>query len=37
MIIFMVIAAIWTTLVGRHKCTSVWKGYKTLTRLLTNV
>ena len=37
LIISIVIAAIPTTLVGRHSCTSEWQGYKTLTSSLINV
>jgi hypothetical protein len=33
----MVIAAIFTTLLGRYSCTSEWQGYKTLTGSLTNI
>jgi hypothetical protein len=37
LIISIVSAAISTTLVGRHSCTSEWQGYKTLTSSLTNL
>jgi hypothetical protein len=37
LIISIVIAAISTTLVGRHTCTSEWQGYKTVTSSFTNI
>ena len=35
--LWIVTAAISTTLVGRYSCTSEWQGYKTLTSSLTNI